>query len=406
MRIAYFDCYSGISGDMILASLIDAGLNIEDLKAELSKLNLSGYKLSSEKVSKNGISGTKLHVDISEDRKLRKLKDVVDIMESSGLDEDIREKALSMFRELAEIEAEIHSRPVGEVHFHELSGLDTIIDITGALAGIKLMGIEKVFSSKVHVGRGFVTAAHGILPTPAPATARLLTGIPIYSRGIDGELVTPTGAVIIKNIALGFGDIPDMIIGKIGYGAGDKDYDMPNHLRLFLGETVENQFEEDSVVQIEANIDDMNPEYSGYVMDKLFEKGALDVFFTPVIMKKNRPAIKISVICDPGTAAVLTRLIFRETTTLGVRTTLMRRKKMKTDFVIVNTEVGEIRVKLGLIKDEVVNVSPEYGDCRRAAEKYNLPLKKVYEIAGTEAAKVVNIEQACCGGQEACCDRS
>lgn len=389
MRIAYFDCFSGISGDMILGALIDAGLDLHQLESELRKLNISGYTLNAEKTTRKGISGIRFLVHTEEDHTERHLRDIEEIIDDSDLSEDIKVSSKAIFNELAHIEAKIHNKNPGEVHFHEIGGLDSIIDIIGSLLGMKLLGIETVYASRIPVGTGFVECDHGTLPLPAPATLELLKGIPICAIGMEKELVTPTGIAILKHVTKGFGFIPEMRIHRIGYGAGSREMKIPNLLRVWVGETSEEtEHEEDEVILIETNIDDMNPEFFGYASEKLLERGALDVFMTPIFMKKNRPGTLLSVLITPDKLEEMLSIVFSETTSLGTRFHRWERKKLPRELITVETTYGPVRVKVSKSGQELTNISPEYEDCKNIAEKKNVPLRKVYEEA-TVAVKSI-----------------
>ena len=381
MKIAYFDCFAGISGDMILGALIDAGLNVNQLKKELNKLSLSPYEFKTSRVKKNGIGGANVVVVGKEEERARGLEEILNIIDKSKLDAGIKEKAKQIFNRLAAVEAKIHRKRKRDIHFHELSGLDTIIDVVGALIGIKLLKIERVYSSSLHLGSGFVKCQHGTLPVPAPATLELLKGVPVYGRDIEAELVTPTGAVLITALASHFGEIPSMKIEKVGYGAGNRNLPIPNLLRIFIGDAKEVRYKEDKVYLVETNIDDMNPLVYGYLMDTLFQKGALDVWFTPIQMKKNRPAIALSLLSEERNLEDLCETIFRETTTIGARFSRVKRKYLKREERIIKTKYGKIKVKLAMLDKVVKQISPDYDECRKIAEKLDIPLKDVYEEA-------------------------
>jgi len=390
LKIAYFDCFSGISGDMVLGALVDLGLGVAELKAELDKLNLSvPYELKAKKVEKHGIHGTKIDIALHQEDEARKLEDIMTIIEGSGLVEEVKESARKIFVRLAEAEARTHQQDLNEVHFHELGGLDAIIDIVGAVIGMKLLGIDAVYGSRLHLGRGFVKCRHGTLPVPAPATLELTKGVPVYGGDIDAELVTPTGAAIITTLARGFGELPEMKVEKIGYGAGKRNLPIPNLLRVLIGAQNgdANEYDEDTVTVIETNIDDMNPEFYGHIMSRLFESGALDVFLTPVQMKQVRPATLLSVVVAEESLGRVLEVVFRETTTLGVRTHRAKRYKLAREEIEVETEYGKVRVKLGRLKGEVVNLAPEYKDCRSVADEMHIPIKLVYDAARWVATK-------------------
>lgn len=389
MRIAYFECFSGISGDMILGSLLDAGLKVENLDKEIKRLGISGYKIRTEITSRGGLSGTRFWVDITEEDKERRPGDILEIIERANLDDDIKCQSKQIFKKLAEVEAKIHDKEIDEVHFHEIGGLDSIIDIVGSLIGIKMLDIEAVYSSRVHVGGGFIESSHGIIPAPSPATLELLKGVPIYSRGIEDELTTPTGAAILKVLSRKFGRMPEMRVSQIGYGAGSRELAIPNLLRVYIGET-EDKYEEDQIVLIETNIDDLNPEFFDYVFERLLEAGALDVFTVPVFMKKNRIGSLLNVLVSPEKLDKILSVIFKETTTFGVRIRHVERKKLSREIMPVRTSLGEVKVKVGRIKKEVVNISPEYESCKELALQKGVPLKEVYDKAKMEAQRILS----------------
>lgn len=385
MRIAYFDCFSGISGDMILGALIDAGLGIEELKSELKKLKLTGYDISTKRTEKKGISGTKFEVIVLEKHQERHLSDIFEIIEHSSLDRKIKNKAKDVFSALAKVEAEIHNQPVEKVHFHEVGAIDALIDIVGVMIGMQRLNIEQVVASKLHVGTGFVQCAHGTLPVPAPATLKLLSNVPIYSTGIENELVTPTGAAIITTLCENFGDIPSMKVEKIGYGAGSRDLPIPNMLRVLIGDSKIEPIE-DRVLLLETNIDDMNPQFYDYVMEVLFQKGAKDVFLTPIHMKKNRPGVILSVISPLNKKDELLDVLFAETTTLGIRISeVIKRQKLERKIETVDTQFGKVNVKISFTGGKIRDIVPEYEECKKIAQEYQLPIKQVYEEVKREA---------------------
>jgi uncharacterized protein (TIGR00299 family) protein len=381
LKIAYFDCFSGVSGDMILGALVDAGLEVSELEVELSQLPVRGFRLQAEKTTRRGISGTKLSVITEEDRTERHLPDVKDIIDRSTLSDDIKDSSKMIFMELAGVEARIHRKTVDEVHFHEISGLDSIVDVIGSLVGLKKLGIGSVYASKIHVGTGFVECQHGTLPVPAPATLELLKGVPVYSKGIESELATPTGVAILKSVSKSFGRMPDMTIDRIGYGAGSRELEIPNLLRICIGEACQDRYAGDEVLLLETNIDDMNPEFFGHVSERLLTQGALDVFMTPIYMKKNRPATLLSVLTVKEKLDGILSTVFSETTTLGVRIHSVDRKVLARETISVKTTLGDVRVKVGRIGGEVKTMAPEYEDCREIAARQGVPLKDVYEAA-------------------------
>ena len=389
MKIAYFDCFSGVSGDMILGALLDAGLDIRELEAGLGKLKISGYKLKAERTARKGISGTKFSVDIIEQNVERRLKDIVEIIDQSDLDDDIKDLSKKTFKELATVEASIHGKSIDEIHFHEVGGLDSIIDVIGSLISIKKLGIRTTYSSKIHVGTGFLECQHGVLPIPAPATLALLEGIPIYSTGIEAELATPTGVCILKTLSQGFGIMPEMKVEKVGYGAGSRELEIPNLLRVYVGETNQGGYEKDEVILVETNIDNMNPELLGYASEILLKQGVLDVFMTPIFMKKNRPGTMLSVLTTWDRLDEILSTIFTEITTLGVRIRHLERKKLSREIISMKTRFGEIKVKIGKIGNQIKNITPEYESCKEIAVKQGIPLKDVYDEAKEAARKAL-----------------
>lgn len=387
MRIAYFDCFSGISGDMFVGALLDAGLKIEILEKELNKLNLSGYQLEVNKVLKKGISASQFKVKIQEKGVERRFKDIINILEESKLDEEIKNEVKKIFFKIAEAESKIHQEDIEKIHFHEIGGLDSIMDISSAVIGIKALEIKEIYSSPLPLGKGLVKCAHGILPLPAPATLELLKNIPTYSGGMESEMVTPTGAAIISTLTKDFRERPLMKIEKIGYGAGEREFSIPNLLRVSIGEKILSDrdlmdgYVHDEALLIETNIDDMNPEFYDYIMDKLFSQGALDVFLTPIQMKKNRPAQMFSIIVYEQNLKEILKVLFSESTTLGVRIKEVKRLKLTQQNFIAETKYGKIKVKVGIFKEDIKTIAPEYQDCHKIAQQYQVPLKEIYEEA-------------------------
>jgi uncharacterized protein (TIGR00299 family) protein len=308
------------------------------------------------------------------------LKEILRIIERSGIEAEVKEKSKEIFKRIASAEAKIHQTPMEEVHFHELGGLDSIVDIVGSVWGIRQLGIEKIYVSKVNVGAGFVKCEHGILPVPAPATLSLMEGKPIYSSGVERELLTPTGAAILTTLGSEFGPMPLMKVDRIGYGAGRDNLTHPNLLRLIIG-TSESTSEKERVAVIETNIDDMNPQFYDYVMEKLFAMEVLEVFITPILMKKNRPGHLLTVICSSEKLPFVTKFLLRETTTLGLRWHEEERAKTDREILTLQTKYGKIRFKLARWEGKVVNLSPEYEDCKRLALEKRVPLKEVFEEA-------------------------
>ncbi|MEA3453903.1 MAG: nickel pincer cofactor biosynthesis protein LarC [Candidatus Caldatribacteriota bacterium] len=387
MKIAYFNCFSGISGDMTVGALLDAGLKVETLEKELKKLGLSGYQIVVNKVVKKGISATQFKVKIKEEGVERRFKDILNILEKSKLDEEIKKETKKIFFNIAQAESKIHRKDIDKIHFHEIGGLDSIVDITSTVIGIKTLGIEEIHSSALPVGKGFVKCAHGVIPVPAPATLELLKNIPTYSGGIESEMITPTGAAIIGTLAKSFRERPLMKVERIGYGAGEKEFTIPNLLRVSIGEKIlkdenlKDGYVSDKAVLIETNIDDMNPEFYDYIMDQLFSQGALDVFLTPIQMKKNRPAHMLSIIVYEQNLKEILEVLFSESTTLGVRIREIKRLRLTQQNFIAETKYGKIKVKVGIFKGEIKNIAPEYKDCKKMAKQHQVPLKEVYEEA-------------------------
>ncbi len=392
MKIGYFDCFSGISGNMVLGALVDAGVDVERLRRELEKLPVSGYELTSESVQRGGLTGIHVEIQVQEQQPERHLHEIEDLIESSGLHRKVKNQGLSIFRHLAQAEARVHSVPVDQVHFHEVGAVDAIVDVMGSVIGLSFLGVEQVYASPIRVGRGAVVCAHGTLPVPAPATLELLRGVPIYGRDVEAELVTPTGAAILTTLAQGFGAAPSMTIERIGYGAGSRELPHPNLLRVSIGTVDEaaGGYEEDEVAVIETNIDDMPPEWYEYVTRMLFEAGALDVFLTPIQMKRGRPATQISVLTAERTIQDVVAVLFAETTTIGVRLRREHRYKLSREVVVVDTAYGPIAVKVARHGGRVVNVAPEHGNCQRAAEEQGTSIKAVHQA--TLAAALSQIE--------------
>ena len=390
MKIAYFDCFSGVSGDMILGALIDAGLDLRELEAELAKLAIPGYTIKAERTARRGIAGTKFSLDVTDRSSERKLKDILQIVDQSELDEDVKDLSKQIFEELATVEATIHGESTEDIHLHEVGAFDSIIDVVGAVIGLKKMGVEAAYSSRIHVGTGFLTCRHGVLPVPAPATLEMLRGIPIHSRGIEAELATPTGVCVLRTLCRGFGTMPEMTVDRVGYGAGSRELEIPNLLRVYVGETRARGYDKDEAILIETNIDDMSPELLAYSSEALLKHGALDVFMTPISMKKNRPATMLSVLTTRADMDEVLSVIFAETTTLGVRIQPVEREKLSSEVISVETRFGDIRVKIGRVGDEVKNIAPEYESCKPIAIQQGIPLKHVYDEARDAARKALS----------------
>jgi len=385
-RIAYIECSAGASGDMLLGALIDAGLPLELLENELKALGIGGYSLSAARAHRNHIGATQFSVGVSEDSPARHWADIRAIIEKSALKETVKTRALSAFERLAECEAAIHGIPVEKVHFHELSGIDSIIDIAGACIGFDWLAAERICVSPVNVGSGVVKCSHGTLPVPAPATAALLKEVPVFSR-FDGELTTPTGALLLTEFATSFGPMPLMKVQTIGYGAGSADpHSHANVLRVFIGEAESLDIHMEPVVHVQTNIDDMNPQVFPFLMERLLEAGALDAYFQQAVMKKGRPAVIFSFLCRPEDLDKLYRILLAESTTLGARVLRTERICIDRRMASVDTEFGKISIKIGIAGGVITNVMPEYEDCAAAARKAGAPVSQVMEAARAAAA--------------------
>ncbi|MBU3143183.1 nickel pincer cofactor biosynthesis protein LarC [Clostridium sp. CF012] len=410
MKILYYDCFSGISGDMNLGALLDLGVDDKYLIEELDKLRLDGYEIRVSRGIRKGIEGTKVDVmlqehkhehshDENEDRHShghmsnnhnhhdqRNLKDIEGIIDCSELSSNVKELSKKMFMKVAEAEAKVHGKPLYEVHFHEVGAVDSIVDIVGAAICISYLNVDKIMSSSVELGGGFVKCAHGIIPVPAPATVEILKGIPVKLGAVPFETTTPTGAAILAVNVCEFKDNNSFTVNKIGYGIGNRDTEIPNVLRVMLVEEnnlsntnkVENV---DSVFQeiVECNIDDMNPESYEYIIDKLFNEGALDVYLTPIIMKKGRPSVKISVLCKETKLEKMKEVLFRETTTFGVRSFKVNKAMLERKFIKVNTSYGEVTVKEAYYKGKKIKSKLEYEECKKIAQSMGIPISKVYD---------------------------
>ncbi|MBZ4664543.1 MAG: larC [Caloramator sp.] len=377
LRILYFDCFSGISGDMAVASLLDLGVSKEYLLNELKKLNIDEeYKIEIKRVKKAGIDATYFDVLLTEHRHhARNLFDIEGIIDKSDLNKSVKELSKKIFKIVGEAEAKVHGENLYDVHFHEVGATDSIIDIVAFSICLDYLKIDKVISSYINTGRGFVECEHGTLPVPAPATAEILKGIPVYSDEREFELTTPTGAAIIKAVADEFKMDCPLVIKNVGYGAGKRDTEKPNVLRVILSE--DNQ---DELFLIQANIDDMTGEMYGYLMDKLFEAGARDVYYTPIYMKKNRPAITLNVIVSKTMEEKILDIIFTESTTIGVRKIKIDRVELERETKTVETRYGDVKVKIARYKDKIVNVKPEFEDLKRIADENNIPLKSATQV--------------------------
>jgi uncharacterized protein (TIGR00299 family) protein len=388
MKTLYFDCFAGASGDMILGATVAAGVDPHFLREQLSLLRVSGFSIDFETVNRSGLSATYARVETAHEHSHRSLADIKAIIRGSDLSSAVKERAVQIFTRLAEAEARVHNEPIDHVHFHEVGALDAIVDVVGAAICFDALQIERFVCSPLHVGSGMVKMAHGQFPIPPPAVTELLKGVPFYATEIKGELLTPTGAAIITTVCSEYGPIPEMKTAATGYGAGTREYqDFPNVLRVMIGETEVSSATDERLWMLETNLDDASPQIIGHVMDRVFELGALDCYFTPVQMKKNRPGVLLSVLCGREEKEVVMKLLFTETTTLGVRSYEVNRRALQRSVVRVETQYGPIDVKVAHLDGRVVNEMPEFEQCRQAAVKANVPLKIVEEAARVAVAK-------------------
>ncbi len=414
MKIAYFDCFAGASGDMILGALVDAGVSLEYLRTELAKLSLTGYELQSRKIVKGGLSGTQVLVLVegqpeagSADHspgasplqpESRRLADIQELISNSGLSATVQEKSLAIFSRLVAAEAKVHQTTSDRIYFYEVGALDAIVDIVGAVIGLEALGIDRIYCSPLQVGGGTVRCAHGILPVPTPATLELIRGYQIFTTGIQGELLTLTGAAILTTLAEPGSSLPAMTVEAVGYGAGYLDLPLPNLLRLVIGRESQEAagYLTETVAVLETNIDDMNPQLYDYLIQRLLDLGALDVFMTPIQMKKTRPGVLLTVLCPPALVATCAAFLWRETTTIGLRWRHENRYKLPRKFTVAPTRFGPISFKISYLEGRPVQITPEYEDCKRLALEQGVPLLQVLEEARA-VALTLNPEQE---GQE------
>ncbi len=396
MRGLYLDCFSGISGDMFLGALVDLGVEPAYLRARLRRLKIGGYTLSARRVARNGLSGTKVDVEVeSAPKPERSLRDIARIVERSRLSPEVRRRAMAAFTTLVEAEARVHRVPREKIRLHEIGATDAIVDVVGTMIGLEKLGWPRVVCSPLHVGRGMTTMEHGTFPVPPPATVEILKGRPVYATHVEGELVTPTGAALAASLAADFGPLPPMRVRKVGYGAGSKQFDHhPNLLRVLYGDLLEEPVLRETVLVLETTIDDMNPQVYGHLMDRLFAAGALEVFYTPIQMKKNRPGTMVKVICPEPRLEDVTAVIFRETTTIGFRYQAMGRIELARRIETARTPYGPVRMKVSVYNGEVVQATPEYEDCRRAALKAGVPLREVQRQAAAAYAPPRGTQEA------------
>lgn len=378
MKVAYFDCFSGAGGDMIVASLIDAGADASALRERLASLSVEGYSLTIESVNKQGFAATRFSVPLDQEARQphRHLSDIISILDKSSLPATARNKAARIFERLANAEAKVHGVPVEKVHFHEAGAVDAIIDVVGAVLALELLGIERVICSPIPTGSGTITCDHGVMPVPAPATVELLKGVPLARCAREGELITPTAAAVLTTLAAEFGPIPSMTVDSVGYGAGTRDGgELPNLLRVLVGRLT-GEGEGDEIAVLETNLDDASPELVGHCLERLLDAGALDVYTVPIQMKKSRSGVVLTVLCRYQQVPVMERILFAETTTFGVRRHNVHRACLTHRHETVATAYGELRIKIGE-RDGIVTASPEYEDCKAAAHEHDVPLREV-----------------------------
>lgn len=400
MKILYYDCFCGISGDMNLGALIDLGVDAEHLKNELSKLHIDAeFSLEIKKGLKNGISGTKVDVILHHHHHEgghqhhehhghhhheeghhhhRNLHDIEEIIDKSDLSDAVKQRSLDMFKEVAKAEAKVHGKSLYEVHFHEVGAVDSIVDMIGAAICLEALGVDKILGSTIQLGGGFVKCAHGVIPVPAPATVEILKDAPVKTGLVNFETTTPTGAAILASNVEEFTDKMEFSIDKIGYGLGTKDAEVPNALRVYLGTAAKKEVREEQFI-LETNIDDMNPELYGYVEEKLFANGALDVFKTPIIMKKGRPAVKLSILVNSKKEKDVLEVIFKETTSIGLRKFKVEKVMLQREYSKVRTSYGEVTLKSSFYEGERVKYKAEYEDCRKLALEQRVSIKKIYQ---------------------------
>ena len=407
MRVAYFECPSGAAGDMVMGALVDAGVPFEALREELGKLGLSGFTLERREVMKGVFRATKVDVHVHDhdhthgeaghahdephgrhEHPDRNLESILALLTASGLDAGVKAKAARIFTRLAEAEARVHGTTVDQVHFHEVGAVDAIVDVTGACIGLYLLGVDAVHCSALPVGGGFVTGAHGRIPIPGPGTAELLKGFPVVDTGVKRELVTPTGAAILTTLATSAGTMPAMTVEAVGYGAGDMDLEAPNVLRVFVGRPADSGGRE-TIMQVETTVDDMQPQLWEAVMERLFEAGALDVYLTPVMMKKSRPGTVLTALCTPDKVTELSRVLFEESPTIGVRWTAYQRERLAREMVTLTTAYGAITYKVSRLEGRVVTATPEFDEVRRIARSKGVPVREVLDLARAEGRRLL-----------------
>jgi uncharacterized protein (TIGR00299 family) protein len=382
MKILYFDLIGGASGDMILAALIDAGVPAGKLAEMLAGLKLDEFELKSSSISKNGFQATKVDILVGEQPPERHLKEILEVIRNSTLPVPIQDRAIRIFENIASVEAGIHNQPVDQIHLHELGGTDTIVDITGALLALDYLKISQIYASPIPLGSGFIEGAHGQIPLPAPATLGLLKGLPVRRTEIKAELITPTGAALLAELVNEFSPPPEMKVEAIGYGAGTRDLPVPNLLRVMIGESAQTGEQiREQLSLLESNLDDLNPEIYPYVMELLFDAGALDVCLVPIQMKKNRPGTQIQILAETQKAEELRTILFKETSTLGIRQTQIDRYSLPRLVKEISTHFGPIRIKVAGEGTGYQKASPEFEDCQKYARENNIPIQQVYQEA-------------------------
>ncbi|HXJ78080.1 MAG TPA: nickel pincer cofactor biosynthesis protein LarC [Candidatus Methylomirabilis sp.] len=392
MKVAYFDCPSGAAGDMILGALVDAGVPFETLRDRLAALHFPGYMLERREVMKGAFRATKIEVRVHDDtghgHPHRDLPAILGIIDAADLAAPVKEAASRIFRRLAEAEGRAHGMPPERVQFHDVGAVDAIVDVIGSCIGLDWLEIDTIHCSALPIGGGIVRGPHGVIPVPAPGTAELLKGFPVVDTGVKRELVTPTGAAILTTLAARAGAMPAMTVTSVGYGAGTMDLETPNVLRVFIGETMEREHLE-TIVQVETTVDDMSPQLYEPLMERLFEAGALDVYLTPVLMKKSRPGVVVTALCEPGGVTALTRACFEESTTIGVRWTTYQRQRLPREIVTLSTSLGALSYKVSRLDGRVVTVTPEFDEVRRIAREKGLAVRDALEQARTEGRRLM-----------------
>jgi hypothetical protein len=391
VKVAYFDCPSGAAGDMILGALLDAGVPLDALRAELARLPLEGWTLTAHEVHRGAFRATKAVVEIDPHvhSHHRTLGDILPIIDAAALDPRVKADATRIFTRLAEAEARVHGTTVEAVHFHDVGAVDAIIDITGSVVGLRLLGIESVHISALPIGRGMVDGPHGKIPVPGPGTAELLKGVPLVDTGVKAELVTPTGAAILTTLAASAGAMPAMTVRAIGYGAGTIELATPNVLRCFVGETAAGAGIQESIVQVETTIDDMSPQLYEPLMDRLFEVGAVDVFLTPVIMKRSRPGVVLTALCPPDRLAEVSQTLFEESSTIGVRYAERRRAILPREVITLPTAYGRLPFKVSRLEGRILTVTPEFAEVVRIAREKGLPVREVLDQARADGRRAL-----------------